>query len=83
MFQLINKIGMIINSKVVQMAKITVRYLNGNTETFYGGTSIYNGKLYIWAPGQRKGKKPTKVIQLDQLHSKKRTGQKGIYISKY
>lgn len=66
------------------MAKVIVRYLSGKTETYQNcGTSVYNGNLYIWNLGTRKGKSPRKVIPLAQLHSQKKTGQKGIIISKY
>jgi len=64
------------------MARITVKYKDGRSRTFYGGTSVFKGYLYIWAPGPRKGRKPIQKIPLSSLHSKKKTGQKGIYISK-
>jgi hypothetical protein len=64
------------------MARIVLKYLNGKEETYYGGASVFNGFVYIWAPGTRKGKQPIAKIQLSQLHSKKRTGQKGIFIYK-
>ena len=59
-----------------------VKYKDGRTENYYGGTSVFKGMLYIWSPGPRKGRKPTKTIPLSQLHSRKKTGQKGIFISK-
>jgi len=66
------------------MAKCVVRYLNGKSETYTNcGTSVYNGNLYIWNPGTRRGRSPRKVIPLSSLHSLKKTGQKGIIISKY
>lgn len=64
------------------MAKITLKYKDGTTETYYGGTSVFKGFLYIWAPGTRKGKQPIKKVPLSKLHSKKKDGQKGIFIQK-
>lgn len=65
------------------MAKVMLYFLDGHSETENNcGTSIYNGNLYIWNRGTRKGKAPRRVIPLDKLHSKKKTGRKGIDISK-
>lgn len=66
------------------MAKVEIHYTSGKVETEYNcGTSVYNGLLYIWELGTRKGKSPRRTIPLNQLHSKKRTGRKGIFITKF
>lgn len=65
------------------MAKVRVKFLDGHEEVESNcGTSVYNGFLYIWNPGPRKGRKPRRKIALNKIHSKKGSGQKGIFISK-
>lgn len=65
------------------MATARIVYKDGRVEMQYDcGTSVYKGKLYIWNPGTRKGKKPRKVINLSEINTKKSTGSKGIFLSK-
>jgi hypothetical protein len=66
------------------MARVELHFRDGHKEVEQNcGTSVYNGKLYIWERGQRKNRMPRRVIDLNLLHTRKATGQKGIFIYKY
>jgi hypothetical protein len=49
------------------MANIVVTKRDGSKDRHNDcGYSLYNGKLYIWYPGKRKGRKPKKVYTRDE-----------------
>lgn len=75
--------GIITYFEVIQLANVKLEFRDGHIEYENNcGTSVYNGNLYIWERGTRKGRKPRRVIPLSSLHSRKSTGRKGIYISR-
>lgn len=66
------------------MARAEIHFLDGHIENEYNcGTSVYNGKLYIWEPGPRKGRNPRRTIDLNLIHTRKKTGRKGVFLFKY
>lgn len=50
------------------MASIRVYLKNGRSENHKNcGYSVFRGRLYIWYPGKRKGRKPKKTYSLKSV----------------
>lgn len=75
------------------MASVTFYLLNGTTKHFGPGIRVsgptdkngtWLGKFWVWPSGpHRQGSKPIYSVRVEELHSKKKTGRKGIEITKY
>lgn len=68
------------------MASVDFYYLNGQTKHFGPGirVSSYKARYYVWPAGPHvKGSKPIFSVAMSELHAVRRTGRKGINITKY
>ena len=70
---------------IEKMAKVTFKFQSGVTATFSNCRvgDPYKGRVHVYPIGPAQGKKALAVIHMRDLHSKEKTGQKGINISKY
>jgi len=69
------------------MASVDFYYLNGQTRHFGPNIRVsgpFKGKFYVWPAGKYiPGSTPLFSVNISELHTKKKTGKKGINITKY
>jgi hypothetical protein len=67
------------------MAKVQFLFQSGVEATFINCRvgDPYKGRVHVYPTGPAQGKKALAVIHMRDLHSKEKTGKKGIIINKY